>query len=215
MDSAHHSLGWRTRVECMSSERGVGDIWDAFFQYRNWPVKHWWRNRRRRTWGLRATQWRWNPLPLLMQVPQSKLCFFSLCFYLRLRLSLSLYCGGRSSLCLPALKAVCKSQQVRNRQRGRLKFAQFSHAIAISAKKPKKFSKGKSPTVPPLLSKHSPLPHCKKLSSIMDGVSWMKRNEWTNNPYDYFARFTTPITSRCLIHEVPARGPKNRWMTDS
>jgi hypothetical protein len=51
----------------------------------------------------------------------------------------------------PPPKAVCTSQRVRNRQRGRLKFAQFSHAIAISAKKPKKFSKGKSPTVPPSL----------------------------------------------------------------
>jgi hypothetical protein len=72
------------------------------------------------------------------------------------------------------------------------------------------------PLFPHCLSKHSPLPQCKNLSSIMDGVSWMKRNEWTINPFDYyFARFTTPIKSRYLVHEVPARGPINRWMTDS
>jgi hypothetical protein len=148
MDSAHHSLGWQTRVECMSSE-GVGEIWDAFFQYTNWPVKHWWRNRRRRTWGPRATQWRWNPLPLFLQVSQSKLGFFSLCVYLRLRLAcLSILVAVRLSISPP--RAVCTSQRVRNRQRGRLKFAQFSHAIAISAKNWRKFLKWKIPHCSPL-----------------------------------------------------------------
>lgn len=211
MDSAHHSLGWRTRVECMSSERGVGDISDAFFQYRNWPVKHWWRNRRRRTWGPRATQWRWNPLPLLLQVPQSKLCFFSLSFYLRSPSLLSLYCGGRSSLCLPLPKQFVHPSECEIVKEDGCNSRSFRTPSPYPQKNQRNSQK-ENPPLFPLLSKHSPLPHCKKLSSIMDGVSWMKRNEWTNNPWLFR---TVHITSRCLIHEVPARGPINRWMTDS
>jgi hypothetical protein len=102
-------------------------------------------------------------------------------FFLSLRLSpspslLSLYSGGRSSLYLPPQSSLYIPASAKSSKRTakiRAVFARHRHI----RKKLKKISQMEDPPLFPTLSKHSPLPQCKKLSSIMDRVSWMKRNE--------------------------------------